>query len=156
MTRQANRFRYLPLLIAGLLAVPMGDSSGVLAFDSVPAATADVIERSVQTVVQPPTGEIGATGVTGTKGRRGKGRCANCGVIVSVVEMERNKADIGTIETAGVTTGRQTETSMKLTQRFKITIRMADGSIRAIDEASPANWRLGEQVILIAGANPAK
>lgn len=156
MTRQANRFRYLPLLIAGLLAVPMGDSSGVLAFDSVPAAAADVIEGSVQTVVQPPTGEIGATGVTGTKGRRGKGRCANCGVIVSVVEMERNKADIGTIETARVTTGRQTETSMKLTQRFKITIRMADGSIRAIDEASPANWRLGEQVILIAGADPAK
>lgn len=156
MTRQANRFRYLPLLIAGLLAVPTGDSSGVLAFDSVPAAAADVIEGSVQTVVQPPTGEIGATGVTGTKGRRGKGRCVNCGVIVSVVEMERSAAEIGTNETARVTTGRQTETSMKLTQRFKITIRMADGSIRAIDEASPANWRLGEQVILIAGANPAK
>lgn len=156
MTTQANRFRYLPLLIAGLVAVPTGDSSGLLAFAGLPAAAAEVIEGSAQTVLQPSTGAAGAAGAAGVKGRRGKGRCVNCGVIVSVVEMERNTADIGTNETARVTTRHQIETSIKLTQRFKITIRMADGSIRAIDEASPANWRLGEQVIVIAGATPAK
>ena len=176
MTTQADRFRYLPLLIAGvavvlfstagigriagLFSVPTGDSSGLVAFAGVPAAAAEVIEGAAQTVPQPPIGAIGAKDAKDAKsakgGGRGKGRCANCGVIVSVVETARNAADRGTIETARVATGHPIETSMNLTPRVSITIRMADGSIHTIDEASPANWRLGEQVILIAGANPAK
>ena len=165
MSTQADRFRYLPLLIAGiavvlfstagiariagLFSVPTGDSSDAVVVAGIPAA--EVIEGAVQGVPQSRVGGKGAKG-----GGRGKVRCAHCGVIVSVVEMGKTAADRSTIETTRVTTGPAIETSINLIQRFTITMRMADGSIRTIDEASPATWRVGEQVILIAGANLSK
>ncbi len=171
MTTQADRFRYLPLLIAGfavvlfstagiariagLFSVPTGDSGDVVALAGVPAA--EVMEGAVQDVPQPRAGEKVAKSAKSAKsGARGKVRCAHCAVIVSVVETGKTAADRSTSETARVTTGHAIETSMNLIPRFTITMRMVDGSIRTIDEASPATWRVGEQVILIAGTNLSK
>ncbi len=176
MTTQANRFQYLPLLvagfavvlfstagiarIAGLFSTPTADSRGLVAVASHPAAAAEEIEAGAQTVPQLPIDAMGAKSTKSTKsakgGGRGKGRCTNCGVIVSVVEMDGNEADRGTIKTAQLTTDHNIKNPMTLTQRFRITIRMSDGSTRTIVEASPANWRLGEQVTLIAGTNPSQ
>jgi alkyl hydroperoxide reductase subunit AhpC len=75
---------------------------------------------------------------------------------MSLVETDRNDSDVGLIEAAEVATGHRIDTSSKVTKHFKMIVRMADGSIRAIDEVTPANWRIGEQVILIAGTNPSK
>ena len=36
----------------------------------------------------------------------------------------------------------------------EIVVRMADGSIRVIEQESPARWRPGERLIVIAGAVP--
>ncbi|OGA22276.1 MAG: hypothetical protein A3I02_04475 [Betaproteobacteria bacterium RIFCSPLOWO2_02_FULL_67_26] len=40
------------------------------------------------------------------------------------------------------------------TRGYEITIRMADGSSRVINEAYPARWRTGERLIVIAGTDP--
>lgn len=71
------------------------------------------------------------------------GKCAECGVIVSVREMDAHAEGAGLDESGGVVA------------RHEITIRMADRSSRVISDASPASWRPGEPVILIDGANSA-
>ena len=43
---------------------------------------------------------------------------------------------------------------LNLMTRYEIIVRMADGSHSAINQASPASWRLGERVIVIAGTIP--
>lgn len=35
--------------------------------------------------------------------------------------------------------------------RHEMVVRMADGSSRVINSASPAGWRIGERVIVISG-----
>ena len=40
------------------------------------------------------------------------------------------------------------------TRSNEITVRMADGSSRVIDDANPARWRTGERLMVIAGTNP--
>lgn len=36
----------------------------------------------------------------------------------------------------------------------KISVRMADGSSRVLNDANPARWRTGERLIVIAGTGP--
>ena len=38
-------------------------------------------------------------------------------------------------------------------RRYDITVRMRDGSIRVIEQAGPANWRVNERLILIGGSS---
>ena len=63
---------------------------------------------------------------------RVKARCDECGVIDS---MRR-------VAAAGFSPG-----------FYEITVRLGDGSIHVLSDASPANWRPGERIILIGGAN---
>ncbi len=39
-------------------------------------------------------------------------------------------------------------------KRYEIIVRMADGSSRVINHATPASWRLGERVMVIDGTKP--
>ena len=64
---------------------------------------------------------------------RARSRCPECGVIVSVREIERHDDDTGS---------------------YEFTVRMADGSKRVIDDVNPARWRPGERLIVIDGAHP--
>lgn len=132
MNPQANKFRYLPLLIAGIAVIlsstvgiaaimsllpASNDGSGdVFALDNFPVAPAKPVAVTAQTAPGKVTGDA-----------RANGRCAECGVIVSTREIDA---------------------------RYEITIRMADRSNRVINHASPASWRPGERVIVIDGANP--
>lgn len=77
-----------------------------------------------------------------------KVKCAGCGVIVSMREIELRDDSTG-FDVAG----HQDETRVKSTKSHELTIRLADGSSRVITEASPARWRLGERVIVIDGAS---
>ena len=40
------------------------------------------------------------------------------------------------------------------TRSNEITVRMADGSSRVIEDANPARWRAGERLMVIAGTDP--
>lgn len=79
-------------------------------------------------------------------------RCAECGMFVSMREVESE--DTGAGAAGGATAGSQDETRVKTARRYEITIRMADGSSRVIEDANPARWRTGERLIVIGGATP--
>ncbi len=83
---------------------------------------------------------------------RANARCAECGMFVSMREVESE--DTGAGAAGGAAAGSRDETRVKTTRRYEITIRMADGSTRVIGHANPARWRAGERLIVITGANP--
>jgi hypothetical protein len=143
MKTKAAKSSYLPLLITSIAAI-LFSSAGVARMmgwgpnwtgesggNRVPAQTASV----------PTTGEA-----------RIKPRCPECGVIVSMREIERYDDDSGPGAADGVTASSRDETRMKSTKRYEIIVRMADGSTRVIDEAYPARWRRGQRLIVIDGA----
>jgi hypothetical protein len=89
-----------------------------------------------------------------TSEARAKPRCPECGVIVSMREIEVRNKDSGPGTTGRVVAGNQDETRVKSTRSYEITVRLADGSSRVFNDAKPARWRSGERVIVIDGADP--
>jgi len=82
---------------------------------------------------------------------RANARCAECGMFVSMREVEGE--DTGA-SAAGEATASSRDEAWVKTRRYEITIRMADGSTHVIGDANPARWRAGERLIVIVGANP--
>jgi hypothetical protein len=91
--------------------------------------------------------------VPATSETRVKPRCPECGVIVSMREIEVLNEDSGPGATGGVVAGNPGETRVESTRSYEITVRLADGSSRVIIDAKPASWRPGERVIVIDGAS---
>lgn len=85
---------------------------------------------------------------------RTKRRCAECGVVASMREIDMSDENVGLRARGGVKEGVRNETRAKSAKRYEITIRLGDGSHRVIADANPAAWRLGERVSVIDGANP--
>jgi outer membrane lipoprotein SlyB len=81
------------------------------------------------------------------------GKCAECGVIVSMREIQVRNEVTGPGPPGGAEAGNQGETGMKSTRSYEITVRLADGSSRVFNDANPARWRSGERVIVIDGAD---
>ena len=120
------------------------DGSGdILALDNFPAASARPVAVTVQTAAGQAGGEA-----------RVKGKCAECGVIVSMREIDAREEGAGLGATFGAVAGNQDGIRAKSTRSYEITVRLADGSIRVINDANPASWRPGERLIVIDGANP--
>jgi hypothetical protein len=156
MNMHVFRSRYLLLLIvgsavilfstAGIAAImgwlpaTAGDSGDILERGNVPAALAARDALTVQTAPAPAAG-----------GKHAKARCPECGVIVSMREIDAGEA--GT-DLAGVTAAGNKPLSGASAGRYEITIRLADGSRRVIEHVDPASWRQGERLILIDGASP--
>ena len=159
MNTQANKSRYLPLLIVGIavilfstagIAAIMGwlpasidDSGDILALDNLPVASAKPVAVTAQTAPGQMEGEA-----------RAKGRCAECGVIVSTREIDARDEGAGLDPSGGAVARNQDGIRAKSTRRYEITIRLADRSSRVINQSTPASWRPGERVIVIDGANP--
>jgi len=82
--------------------------------------------------------------------------CAECGTIVSVREIEVPVDDSGSGAAGGATASNRDgdESRGKSVRRYEISLRMADGSSRVIDDAFPARWRPGERLVVIAGSDP--
>lgn len=146
MGTQARKSLYLPLLIGGIAAL--------MAWH--PASTGN----SGDTVVLRDSTGLSAKAVVLTAytaprqaKARANGRCAECGVVVSMEGTKGYGDDFG-IDAAGGGDGDQEARRLNLMTRYKIIVRMADGSHSAINQMSPASWRLGERVIVIAGTIP--
>ena len=159
MDMQADKFRYLPLLMAGI-AVILSSTAGIAAVMRwLPAPT----EISTATVVPVSlTSEsanlVTATGRTDSMPAEGAARtrirCAECGVIVSMREMAGHDEDSSPGTAGEVTANNPDEARARAATRHEIIIRLTDGSSRVINHASAASWRPGERVIVIDGANP--
>lgn len=168
MSTRANRSRYLPLLIVGVAVVlsstvgvaaimgwlpdSTGGSGGIVAPGDLPLASAQPVALTAQAAPGQAGGEA-----------RAKVRCAECGTIVSIREIETRGEDAG-LDTAGLNTGgldkaggtvarNQDKLRLKSARRYQMTVRLADGSSRVINHASPASWRPGERVIVIDGTH---
>lgn len=85
---------------------------------------------------------------------RAKARCAECGEIVSMREIEKYDEDSSPGAAGAAVAGNRDETRANSTRSYEITVRMADGSSRVINDANPARWRPGQRLIVIDGANP--
>ena len=156
METHRPRFPYLALSIVGIavilsstagiagligwLSASTGSSDAILALDDLPMVSVKPVAATARTALGRVEGEA-----------RVKVRCAECGVIVSTREIDApdDGAGAGTSDAAG----NRDELQAASARRFEITIRMADRSSREINHAGPANWRPGEHVIVIDGAN---
>ncbi len=79
------------------------------------------------------SGAVFALDVPAGEARAGP-RCPECGMIVATREIE--------------THGEQAPRS------YEFVVRMADGSIRVIEDADPGKWRTSERLIVIDGIDP--
>lgn len=143
MKTQADNFTYLAPLIAGIaivlfssvgIARMMGwgsnstdDSGDILALDEL-----DPVRTVSETLAD--------------------ARCAECGMFVSMREVESE--DTGPSTAGRTMAGSRDGIRVKTTKSYEITIRMADGSTRVIEAANPARWRTGERLIVIGGGGP--
>jgi hypothetical protein len=69
-------------------------------------------------------------------GARAGPRCPECGLIVSVQEIERHDEESS--------------------PSYEFVVRMADGSSRVINDLNPGRWRTSERLIVIDGINPSR
>lgn len=107
-------------------------------------------------------------------------KCADCGVVESVREVEVNGTgtglgavggavvggvlghqvgggrgkDVATVIGAvgGVVAGNEIEKRVRATKSYDISVRMEDGTTRVVREASVPGWRSGDRVRLVDGA----
>jgi len=87
---------------------------------------------------------------------RARGRCAECGLIVSMEAINGHDDNLD-IDAAGrPSAGDQDESPLNSAKHYELVVRMADGSSRVINQASPANWRPGERVMIIDGTNSSR
>ena len=118
MKMQANRPRHLRMLVGGVAAILVsGIAIGSLAISDPRIqgnAPGELSESATASPVASP--------------RNRADRCAECGVIESLREIE------------GIPL-----------RSYEITIRMQDGSMLVITDPNPAKWRHGERVTIMAG-----
>ncbi len=92
--------------------------------------------------------------------RRSRATCRECGVIWSIVPVERH-GDVGGTERAhvkntGSASGQASGSAVAAdgtVGSYDITVRFRDGSTVVLSEATPRSWRMGSRVIAIAGAS---
>lgn len=104
--------------------------AAALVFCSVATASVpDALRRDAQ---QPPAEAVAMPAAAETVAPRARVRCTTCGVVEAIRRIEH---------------GGSTPAS------FEFTVRLRDGSTRTSSTASAANWRSGDQIMLIGGAN---
>jgi len=117
--------------------------------------------------------------VANTTPARARNRCAECGVVESVREIETKGEgsglgavggavvggvlgnqvgggrgqDVMTVVGAvgGAMAGNEVEKRVKSTKSYSITVRLDDGSSRVISEANAPTWRAGDKVKVVNG-----
>lgn len=161
MKTPANEAPYLPLLIGSLGAILLviSGSAAVQAWTPDSANAAGVVFGREE--FPPPL--LGLTGapaqfpaVLAEDAARDKVKCPECGVVASTREIGKLGAGFDPGATGGLTRDARIALAGKPAKRYEVTVRMKDGSSRVFMDATPANWRPGERVILIEGANQSK
>lgn len=161
MKKQPNRPAYLPLLIVSI-AVVLFSTAGIAAIKGWLPASSDGSgdTQALQMPSVAPAKAVAPAAETAARQAkikaRANGRCAECGLIVSIGEINGHDDDFGIGAAGRLSAGDRNEKPLNSTKRYEIIVRMADGSNRVIDDASPANWRLGARVIIIDGTLPSR
>jgi hypothetical protein len=162
MKLHANEVPHLPLMAGSIAAILFGTFviAAVMAWTPGPTDVADIPFNPDKPAMS-LAGQIGMeprsppvwTEEDVQKGVRARARirakawaaCAECGFVASMREFEHMGEEIEHEATGGVTGNP--------TRRHEVIIRMNDGTSRTFVDTHPANWRPGERVIFIEGAN---
>lgn len=154
MSAHASRFACPPRLTAGMAAIlagATGIATAMIWLGASPGASdpAPVLDSLPAAVAEHNVPErVAADGI------RARPKCPGCGVIVSMREVDLQGEASSQAVAGGVLTENSEEARLTPARSHEITIRMADGSGRVINHASPASWRPGERVVVIDGASP--
>ena len=145
MKAQAGKSPYLPLLVTGIAIVLFSTGGVARMMGWVPDAIGDSGGN-----LAPARPDL----VPVTDGIPARPRCPECGMIMSVREIGTNDEESGPAAAGDAIAGKRDGDRVKSARNYEITVLMAGGSSRVINHANPANWRPGERMILIDGANP--
>ena len=144
MSIQANRLAHLSLLG---VAVAMILVSGLV------IVCVAILVRGFGGVFAPAEASeaagVPALAATATRAYR----CAECGVIESILEIEAPNEDTGSVVPGLIAAGSRGGIEATPPRNYEITVRLRDGTMRVIRDAKPAKWKHGERVIIIAGVN---
>lgn len=155
MRTQPDQVPSLPLLIGAVVAILLGTSGFAAVTAWMPASTNESgVVFAPDELSTPPVARGGALAPLVPAPREGDTRpavkCAECGVIASMREIQQPAAGIDP-GAAGETRGDRNAKPGGPTTSREITVRMKDGSSRVFKDPNPANWRPGQRVILIEG-----
>ena len=135
MNAQFPTTMHAPLLITGIAATLFSTAAMTVVTIAgwLPGSIESFDENFIH--LQPPESSAALLSdfEPGVGQSRVKARCEECGEIESM----RKVAAVGNSPTT-----------------YEITVRMRDGSTRVNSDASPANWRPGDRMLLIGGAAP--
>jgi len=84
---------------------------------------------------------------------RFRAECEECAVVTSIREIEPLEHGVHSGAGSSATKDIGSVMTEESARRYDITVRMRDGSIRVIEQARPANWRVNERLILIGGTS---
>ena len=142
MERRISSIPNLRLLVAGIAVGLLGifGIGAVMAWVPAPDDVAGIHSVPDRIPVQPDDSE------------HFRSKCPECGVVESarVFNKPGDEIDHGV---SGLETRGGRNRAKKLIRISEVTIRMSDGASHQYRDESPANWRQGERVIFIAGAN---
>ena len=96
--------------------------------------------------------------------RGNRASCTECGTIASVREIPawrdvgwRERVDVkGAPRDAGITSTIAIDKAPASERIYEVTVRFRDGTTTVFNESGTSTWRVGNRVIVIAGADPSK
>lgn len=181
METQANKSPHMLFWIAGI-AVTVFSAGGIAAIMGwIPTSISSPADDNAL-AKQPaaPASAQARAQVADRATARANTRCAECGVVELVREIETKGEgsgvgavggavvggvlghqvgggrgqDVATVVGAvgGAVAGHQIEKHVKSTKSYEITVRLEDGSSRVIHEAGAPSWRTGDRVKVVNGA----
>ncbi len=184
MTTQTNKSLHPLFWITGI-AVILLSAAGIAAIMGwIPTSTGTpgnnaAPEKLSSSTAKPAAPKAHSAPVRVANSASTKVKCAECGVIESVREIEHrgegtglgavggavvggllgNQVGSGRGNTAatvigavgGVVAGNEIEKRVKSTKGYEVTVRFDDGSSRVISEANAPAWRTGDHVKVVAG-----
>lgn len=158
MTTAACGARCLPPLIGGIAGVVLV-ASGVAAVAAWMPSSTDVaaVAFVFDKVRLPAAGaeDAQAQAAHGPAGdsARASVRCTECGIVRSTREIGQLGGGIEPASAGGGTRSGPNEMRRQSAAGYEVTVGMIDGSTHVFTDASAANWRPGERVIIIRGAS---
>jgi outer membrane lipoprotein SlyB len=184
METQANKFPPILLWTAGI-AVILFCAAGIAAFmgwmPTSMGGTGDsvTLDKQSANTATPVAKRTRTAPVQVANNTPARAKCAECGVIESMREIDvrgdgtglgavggavvggvlghqvgsGRGNDVATVLGAvgGAVAGNQIEKHARSTKSYEITVRFDDGSSRVINEANPPTWRTGDKVKVING-----
>jgi outer membrane lipoprotein SlyB len=182
METQANKFPHPLIWIAGI-AITVFCAAGVAAIMGwIPTSMGGPSDNAATpqaSAARPAAAKAHTAPAQVASNAPAQARCAECGVIESIREIDTQGEgsglgavggavvggvlghqvgggrgqDVATVVGAvgGAVLGNQVEKKVKSTKSYEVTIRMNDGSSRVIHEANAPTWRSGDRVKVVDG-----